>query len=100
MGKAIIILALLLAIGGAGVSVWAYQSHAGCRDTLIKRVASPDGSLVVHLYYRDCTSISYTAAMMRTRPTLFRPDGDHVCYLVTLRAASRSRPSGRTPNTS
>jgi hypothetical protein len=85
MGKAIIILALFLATVSAGASTSAYQSHAGCHNAAIKRVASPDGSLVVHLYYRDCTSISYTAAMMRTRPSLFLPDGDHVCYLVTLR---------------
>ena len=85
MDKALRTLALLLAITGAGVSVSAYQSHAGCRNTIIKRVASPDGSLVVHLYHRDCTSISYTAAMMRTRPTWLLSEGDEVCHLVTLR---------------
>jgi hypothetical protein len=85
MVKAIRMLALLLAVGGAGVSASARQSHAGCHDTIIKRVASPDGSLVVQLYYRDCTSVSYTVAMMRTRPSLLLPEGDEVCHLVTLR---------------
>ena len=45
---------------------------------IIKRVPSPDGSLVVHLYYRDCTPASYTAAINNyyVPPALFsrRPE--------------------------
>lgn len=37
MHKAIRTLALLLAIAGAGVSASAYQSHAGCHNTPVKR---------------------------------------------------------------
>lgn len=56
-----------------------------CRNTLIRRVKSPDGTLVVYLYHRDCTSVVYTSAELRTQPTSTLPEGDEVCQLVTLR---------------
>jgi len=61
------------------------SASAQCRDTPIKRVPSPDGALAVELYHRECTSITYTAAEMRTPPTTLLPEGDEVCQLVTLR---------------
>ena len=56
-----------------------------CRDTFIRRVESPDGTLAVYLYHRDCTSAIYTYAELRTQPTSTLPEGDEVCQLVTLR---------------
>ncbi|HWT00167.1 MAG TPA: WG repeat-containing protein [Pyrinomonadaceae bacterium] len=73
---------LILCLAAAG---FYGSASAQCRNTPVKRVPSPDGSLAVELYHRECTSITYTAAMMRTPPTTLLPDGDEVCHLVTLR---------------
>lgn len=82
--------ALAALILGLAASALCHSAHARassleCRDTFIRRVPSPDGKLAVYLYYRDCIDVSYTTAHMHTAPTATRPDGDEVCYLVTLR---------------
>jgi hypothetical protein len=71
-----------MAVGGAGVSVSTYQSHAGCHGTVIKRVPSPDGPPAVHRYFCGRTSVGYTAAVLRTRPTSLLPQGDEVGHPV------------------
>ena len=78
-------LILGLAASASGHSEPVGAGGLQCRDTFIRRVPSPDGKLAVYLYYRDCTSVSYTYAEMRTAPTATRPDGDEVCQLTTLR---------------
>lgn len=83
--KAVGALILGLALAAGVLFTEASAAHPQCRDTFIKRVASPDGKLAVYLYYRDCTSANYTWAQVRTQPTATFADGDEVCHLVTLR---------------
>src|SRR5687768_2365571 len=74
-----------LALSAGGLPDASYAGPPSCKDTFIRRVESPDGTLAVYLYHRDCTSATYTYAELRTRPTSTLPEGDEVCQLVTLR---------------
>ncbi|HEV2835804.1 MAG TPA: WG repeat-containing protein [Pyrinomonadaceae bacterium] len=77
----VILCLILSALGSPGTS----RAEADCHDTFIKRVESPDGTVAVYLYHRDCTSANYTYAELRTRSELNLSDGAEVCQLVTLR---------------
>lgn len=79
------VLILCLAFVAGNVPRTTYAVRPQCRDTFIKRVESPDGQLAVYLYHKECTSVTYTCASLRTRPTAALPDGDVACYLVSLR---------------
>ena len=73
MNIAIIVFTLILAV--MVVPSVVSNGRPECHDTPITRVPSPDGSLVVHLYHRNCTEVSYTAAMMRTPVVEVRHSG-------------------------
>lgn len=65
------------------------MEHAHCDDTVIKRVPSPDGKLVIVIYNRSCSGGTglYTYAEVED-PAVWTiwPQGRHseVCFLVTL----------------
>ena len=70
-------------------------THAGppdCSDTFIRRVESPDGTLAVFLYHRDCRSANYTYAELNRLP-----EGVEVCQLVTLRGRVKIEAVWKSP---
>lgn len=73
----IITVALLLpAIGCA-------HMHDPCDDKLLNRVPSPDGSLILATYHRECPSKVYTVATLEKPAGFLRSRGEVVCYLMS-----------------
>ena len=63
------------------------MGHAHCDDTLVKRVPSPDGKLVIAIYNRSCSGGTglYTYAEVEDPSVWFSwPNHPEVCFLVTL----------------
>ena len=64
------------------------MEHAHCDDTLLKRVPSPDGKLVIVIYNRSCSGNPSSTYAEVEDPAVWTiwPQGRHseVCFLVTL----------------
>jgi len=62
------------------------MDHAHCKDTLLKKVPSPDGKLVIAIYNRSCSRGSglYTYAEVENPVAWSWPNHAEVCSLVTL----------------
>jgi len=65
------------------------MEHAHCEDTLLKRIPSPDGKLVIVIYNRSCSAGTglYTYAEVEDPASwIIWPRQRHpeVCFLVTL----------------
>ena len=63
------------------------MEHAHCDDTVVKRVLSPDGKLVIMIYNRSCSGGTglYTYAEVEDPSVWFSwPRHPEVCFLVTL----------------
>lgn len=63
------------------------MEHAHCDDTLLKKVPSPDGKLVIAIYNRSCSGGTglYTYAEVEDPSVWFSwPRHAEVCFLVTL----------------
>lgn len=60
------------------------MEHAHCDDTLVKRVKSPDGTLVVAIYDRSCSrGASFFTYAEVERPAIWGR-GETVCYVITF----------------
>jgi len=59
-------------------------AHMGdpCDNDLVKRVPSPDGSHVVSIYNRQCSSALFTSVALEKPPGFLGRRGEVVCYLV------------------
>lgn len=75
--RSVIIAALLLQTNGC-----AHMSDP-CDDKLLKRVPSPDGSLILATYHRECPSKVYTVATLEKPATSLRSGGEVVCNLMS-----------------
>lgn len=53
-----------------------------CDDKLLKRVPSPDGSLILATYHRECRSKVYTMATLEKPAGFSRSRGEVVCHLM------------------
>ena len=65
----------------------ACMEHARCADTLISRVASPDGTLVAAVFHRSCSGGTglYTYARVEKPQRFFwAGGGEEVCHVVTI----------------
>ena len=86
MRRAALLITLILLMAG---SCRDPMEHAHCDDTLLKRVPSPNGKLVIAIYNRSCSGGTglYTYAEVED-PSVWTiwPQGRHseVCFLVTL----------------
>jgi hypothetical protein len=54
-----------------------------CNDKLLNRTASPDGSLILVTYHRECRSAVYTVARVEKPAVGMRSTGEVVCYLMS-----------------
>lgn len=59
-------------------------AHIGdpCDNKLVERIPSPDGSLVVSVYSRQCPSKLYTYVAVERPPKFMRSAGENYCHLV------------------
>lgn len=56
-----------------------------CDNKTLKQTPSPDGSLVLSTYHRECRSAIYTFATVEKPAGAYSSRGEIVCYLVTWR---------------
>jgi hypothetical protein len=54
-----------------------------CKDVLLERILSPDGTTTIALYHRECASKTYTDARLEKPPPFYKTEGEVVCYLVS-----------------
>lgn len=54
-----------------------------CDNKLLKRIASPDGNLVLVTYHRECSSKVYTMAALEKPGGFLQTKGEVVCYIMS-----------------
>ena len=53
-----------------------------CRNKLLKRLPSPDGTLVLSIYDRQCPSTVITMATLEKPPGFLEKSGEVICYVM------------------
>lgn len=54
-----------------------------CGNKLLKRTTSPNGTLVLATYHRECSSKVYTTAVIEKPGGFFQSRGEVVCYVMS-----------------
>ena len=78
-------LPLILAVLAAALMLSFGCAHMSdpCKNNLLKRLPSPDGTLVLSIYDRQCRSADITMASIEKPPGFLGSRGEVVCYVMS-----------------